>query len=116
MPMYGILLSCLGWCPQLLIEIVRQTTKTDIEGCWTFICCLSCSSGLAQLVPLPFSRGRTTHYPDRLHDFSVTIPGCYKDVYVNSFFPCMAKLWDSLSIVCFPLTYDLLSPELTDIF
>ena len=45
-----------------------------------------CSSGLAQLVPLPFSRGRSTRYSDRLHDFSVTIPRCYKDVYGNSFF------------------------------
>ena len=35
-----------------------------------------CSSELAELVPLPFSRGRTTCYFDRLHDFSVTIPRC----------------------------------------
>ena len=51
-----------------------------------------CSSELAQLVPLPFSRGRSTHYSDRLCDFSVTIPRCYKDVYVNSFFPHTARL------------------------
>ena len=51
-----------------------------------------CSSKLAQLVPLPYSRGRSTCYSDRLHDFSVTIPRCYKDVYVNSFFPCTARL------------------------
>ena len=66
-----------------------------------------CSSELAQLVPLPFSRGRSTRYSDRLHDFSVPIPRCYKDVYVNSFFPRTAKLWNSLPIECFPLTYDL---------
>ena len=66
-----------------------------------------CSSELAQLPPLPFSRGRSTRYSDRLHDFSVTIPRCYKDVYVNSFFPRKAKLWNSLPIECFPLTYDL---------
>ena len=65
------------------------------------------SSELAQLVPLPYSRGRSTHYSNRLHDFSVTIPRCYKDVYVNSFFPRTGKLWDSLPIECFPLTYDL---------
>ena len=59
-----------------------------------------CSSELAQLAPLPFSRGRSTRY-------SVTIPKCYKDVYVNSFFPRTAKLWNSLPIECFPLTYDL---------
>ena len=65
-----------------------------------------CSSELAQLLPFPFSQARSTRYSDRLHDFSVTIPRCYKDVYVNSFFSCTAKLWDSLPIECFPLTYD----------
>ena len=66
-----------------------------------------CSSELARLVPLPYSRGRSTRYSDRLHDFSVTIPRYYKDVYVNSLFPCTARLWNSLPIECFPLTYDL---------
>ena len=66
-----------------------------------------CSSELAQLVPLSYSRGRSTRYSDRLHDFSVTIPRCYKGVYVNSFFPRTARLWNSLPIECFPLTYDL---------
>ena len=66
-----------------------------------------CSSELAQLVPLPFSRGRSTRYSDRLYDFSVTIPTRYKDVYVNSFFPRTARLWNSLSIECFPSIYDL---------
>ena len=66
-----------------------------------------CSSELAQLVPLPFTRGRSTRYSDRLHDFSVTIPRCYKDGYVNSFFPRTARPWNSLPIEYFPLTYDL---------
>ena len=51
-----------------------------------------CSSELAQLGPFPYSRGRSTHYSDRLHDFSVTIPRCYKDVYVSSFFPHTAQI------------------------
>ena len=68
-----------------------------------------CSSELAQLVPLTYSRGRSTRYSDRLHDFSVTIPRYYKDVYVSSFFPRTARLWISLPIECFPLTYDLSS-------
>ena len=46
-------------------------------------------------------------YSDRLHDFYVTIPRCYKDVYVNSSVPRTVRLWNSLSIECFPLTYDL---------
>ena len=62
-----------------------------------------CSSELAQLAPLPYSRGRS----DRLHDFSVTIPRCAKDVYVNNFFLRTARLWNSVPIECFPLTYDL---------
>ena len=49
------------------------------------------SSELAQRVPLPFSRMRSTCYSDRLHDFSVTIPRCYKDLYINSFFPRTAR-------------------------
>ena len=63
-----------------------------------------CSSELAQLVPLPYSRERPTCYSDRLHDFSVTIPRCCKDVYINSFFPHTARLWNSLPVECFTLT------------
>ena len=66
-----------------------------------------CSSELAELVPLSFSRGWSTCYSDRLHNFSVTIPRCYKYVYVYSFFPRTARLWNSLPIECFPLTYNL---------
>ena len=66
-----------------------------------------CSSELAQLVPLPYSQDRSTHYSDKLDNFSVTIPRCYKDACVNSFFPHRAKLWNSLPIKCFPVTFDL---------
>ena len=45
-----------------------------------------CFSELAQLVLLTFSRESSTRYSDRLHYFYVTIPRCYKDVYVNNFF------------------------------
>ena len=67
-----------------------------------------CSSELAQLVALRFSGGSSTRYSDRLYDISVTIPRCYKDVYLNSFFPrTAARLWNSLPIECFPLNYHL---------
>ena len=66
-----------------------------------------CSSGLTQMVPLLYTWGRSTHYSDRLYDLSVTICRCYKDVCVNSLFACTARLWNSLSIEWFPLTYDL---------
>ena len=100
-----------------------------MQDCWSFTCasqeplahrenvaslslfyryCFGrCSSELAQLVPLPFSRARSTRYSDRSHDFSVTIQRCYKDVYVNSFFPRTTKLWNSLPVECFRLIYDL---------
>ena len=66
-----------------------------------------CPSELPQLIPFPYSWERSTCHSDRLQDFCVTIPRCYKDVYVNSFFSQMARLWKSLPIECFPLTYDL---------
>ena len=46
-----------------------------------------CSSKLAQLVPLPYSWRRSTHYSDRLHDFSVTME-----------FSNYGRLWNSLPI------------------
>ena len=49
-----------------------------------------CSSGLVQLVLLPYSRGSSTLYFDRLHEFLSP-----------------ARLWNFLPIECFPLTYDL---------
>ena len=49
-----------------------------------------------------------THTHTQIHIHKHTyIPRCYKDVYVNSFFPRTAKLWNSLPVECFPLTYDL---------
>ena len=49
-----------------------------------------CSSEVAQLVPLPYSRGMSTR-------LTVT-PRCYKDVFVKSFLRHTAKLSNSLSI------------------
>ena len=61
------------------------------------------------MVLLSYSRGRFNHYSNRLHEFSVTIPRCYKDVCLNSFLPRTVRLWNSLSAECFPLTHDLLN-------
>ena len=65
-----------------------------------------CSSELAELVPRPYSRGRSTCYSDKLHD-SVTVARCYKAAYVNRFFSRMSRLWNSLPKECFPLTKSL---------
>ena len=64
-----------------------------------------CSPELTEPFLLPYFGGGYTRYSNRLHDFPVTIPGCYKDVYGSSFFTRTARLWDSLSAECFPLTY-----------
>ena len=65
-----------------------------------------CPSKLAELVPLPYSHGRSCRYSNRMHDFSV-IPRCYKNLYVNSIFSHIASLWNSLPATSFPSIYDL---------
>ena len=101
--------------PLLLLRIVRQITNTlayrrNVASVSLFYRYYfgRYPSELAELVRLPFSRGRSTCYSDRLHDFSLSIPVCYKDVYLNSFFPCTTKLWNSVPMECFSLTYDLI--------
>ena len=66
-----------------------------------------CSSELAELVLLLHSRGRSNCYSDRSQGLSVNIPRCYKNVYVYSFFPRTARVWNSLPIECCSLTCDL---------
>ena len=65
-----------------------------------------CSSELAQLVPLPFSWGRSTRYSDRLHDFlSPFLDVTRMSMSTVSF---LAQLdWNSVPIEWFPLIYDL---------
>ena len=64
-----------------------------------------CLSDLAELFLLPYLIGRSTCYSNMLHDFSVTILGCFNDVFFSSFFPCTDRLWNSLPAVCFQLAY-----------
>ena len=65
-----------------------------------------CSSELAQLVPFHFFGRRSNHYSDRAHGFFITIRRWYKDVYINSFIPRTTRLWNSLPMKYFSLTYD----------
>ena len=96
-----------------------------MQDCWSFPCCLSWTLGssskcsqLKSFIGITlvdvylnwlnwFCFFKITNYSDRFHDSSVTIFRCYKDVYVNSFFPFTARLWNSMPIECFHLTYDL---------
>ena len=127
--MYGILLSCWAGAPSRYLEFLDKLQKWICRNVGPSLAAFleplahhrnvaslsllykyyfgRWSSGLAQLVPLPFSRGSSTCYCDRLHHFSVAMARCDKDVYVNSFFPSTARLWSCLPIECFPLTYDL---------
>ena len=120
-----MLMSHLGWYSKLLLELQKQIRRTVGPSLAPSLGPLAhqqnvaslslfnryyfgkYSYELAQLILLPFSRGRSTCYSDRLHDFSAAIPRCYNDVCVNSFFPCKARFCNSLLIECFPLTYDL---------
>ena len=92
MNLHGILLSCLNWCSWLLLGIVRQVTKADMAVgpslaasleplvrhrnktslslfFWEILIWEICPSEPAELVPLPYSRVRSTRYSDRLYDF-----------------------------------------------
>ena len=52
-----------------------------------------------------FSHGKSACYSNIFHYFSVTIPRCCKDVNAKSFFPCTARLCNSVAKESFPLTY-----------
>ena len=42
---------------------------------------------MTELPALPYSRGSSTRYSNKLYDFSVTISRYSKDVFVNNYFP-----------------------------
>ena len=65
------------------------------------------SSDLADLVPLVPSRDMPNCFSNSLNKFSDSIPICYKNFYVNSFFLRTARLWNSLSAEWFTWSYDL---------
>ena len=58
-----------------------------------------CLYELAEQVPLSYCRGRSTLYCNRLHNFSVAILKCYKDIYVNNIFPPTVGHWNSFRIM-----------------
>ena len=85
----------------LMTFIYQRRVKCNFRKNNVIVTCLSnfyrcyfgkCSFELAHLVPFPYSGGSSTRYSGRLHDFSITIPRFYKDVYINSFFSSTARL------------------------
>ena len=102
--------------PFLLISDVVSDLPDQLQIFWQFnpieLLGLLIGSGATRAAALEISKAfdRVWHagawctlYSDILHDFSVTILRCYKDAYLNNFFLCTAKLWNSLSRECFPL-------------
>ena len=78
--------SCMEHCchvwagaPSCYLELLDKLQK---QICRIFdiyrYCFGRCSSEHAELVPLPYSRGRSTRYSDRLDIFFVAIPRYYK--------------------------------------
>ena len=100
---------CRVVCPSLAASLEPLTHCQNVASLILFYRYYfgRCSFELALLVPLPYSRGRSTCYSDGLHDFSITIPRCYKDIYINSFFLHTARLWKSLPIEFSLFTCDL---------
>ena len=78
---------CRTVCPSLATSLEPLAHRQNVASLSLFYryCFGKCSSELAQMVPLTFSRGRLTRYSDRLYDFSVTIRRCYKNVLCQQF-------------------------------
>ena len=67
-----------------------------------------CLSELAELFPPPHSCAVPLVIVISCIIFLLPfLDRCYEDVYVSSFFPHTARLWNSLPSECFPLIYDL---------
>ena len=85
----------------LASKVAGLQVHATISGHILYICIV--------LVPLPYSSGSSSRYFDRLHDFYVNIPRCYKDVIemlkdANSFFPHATSFCYSLPAKCFLFT------------
>ena len=113
--MHGILLSLLGLCAQLYLELLRiiqmricrtvglsvaaslepfahRRTVASSSLFYRYYLGI-CSFELAQLVPLRYSRGKSARYFDGLYDFchhSQIIQGCLRQQF------CLAQLDSSL--------------------
>ena len=85
---------CRTVSPSLATSLELLDRRQNVASLILFYSCYfgRCSFEMAQLVPLPHSRGRFTRYSDKLPEFPVIIPRYYKDVYINSFFPFLPQL------------------------
>ena len=87
-------ISCKNWNVGLLIihhscDILPHYQNLATLGLFCRYCFGRYSP---ELFVLPYFGGGYIRYSNKLYDFSVTIPVCYKDVYVRSFFTRTARL------------------------
>ena len=66
-----------------------------------------CSTELANIVPVPITYSRSTRLASCSHPYQVSTPRCRTLSHSSSFFPRTAKLWNSLPLSTFPLSYNL---------
>ena len=101
---------CWTFCPSIATSLELLARHQNVASLSPFCRYYfgRCTSELAQLVQLPFSRGRSTRYSDRLHNFSVTFPRSYKMSMSTVYF--LVQLDQALEFSaykCFPLSNDL---------
>ena len=90
--------SNIEWYVEVLLLAYFWNTASILYRCYFG----RCSSGLVELVSYPYYHGRSTYYFDGLHDFTVTVSRCFRDVNVNTFFPHTARLWNDFQQNGFP--------------
>ena len=124
--MYVILLPYMGWlfhtCLRLPDRIQRQiinligrklshflSRRRNVSSLSLFYKYLygCCSDELKSLTPAIKTFNRVTRYSTNAHPMTVHMHSCNKQFYSSSFFPCVARLWNSLPSSCFPTCYDL---------
>ena len=101
-------LSLLNWIGTLTLSLLLKLPPRKLEPrfiLWSF------SPEFAQYLYksticrcMEYFWGMYTHYSDRLHDFSVTIPRCYKDICVNNCFLRTSRWGHNLFALLFLVT------------
>ena len=78
-----------GVCPSLVADLKKLAHHPNVTSLSLFYRHYfgRCLSELAEKVQLPHSDGTSIRYSYTFHSYSVTIPGCYKNVFVKSFYP-----------------------------
>ena len=88
---------------QLEVSAAHMQVTVSAANTWTTVFIVIMQIGVSvAIMQLVFFVAHYAHYCF----YCVTIPRCYKNVFVNNFFPRTARLWNSLPIECFSLTYD----------